>query len=87
MSDTSSPSLWVRVIADERFREALIGDPLRALADFDDVAVSPEQVRQLEDLDLDERRELVMEVYRRAFTEGAAARFGEIGPDGRLGGG
>lgn len=87
MADAVSPSLWTRAIADERFREALIEDPLRALADFDDVAVSPEQVRQLEELDPEERRELVTEIYRTAFIEGAAARFGDIGPDGRLGGG
>ena len=30
--DPDAPSIWVRAIADERFREALVEDPLRALA-------------------------------------------------------
>ena len=53
MSEGSmAPTLWVRVIADEAFRTALIDDPLRALAAHTDVAVSPDQVRQLVELTL-----------------------------------
>ena len=85
-TDPKRPALWVRAIADERFREALIEDPLVALARFDNVTVSPDQVRQLEDMTVEERRELVTQVLRRAHIQGGAARFGQIGPDGRIGG-
>lgn len=81
-----APSIWVRVVADDRFRAALIDDPLRALAAAGPVAVSPEQVRQLEQMGVDERRELVTDLVRRAHVEGGQARFGRIGADGRLGG-
>ena len=39
--------LWTRAVADPVFRDALIDDPLRALADAGDVTASPEQVAQL----------------------------------------
>ena len=78
--------LWTRAVADPVFRDALIDDPLRALADAGDVEASPDQVTQLEDLDLEERRELVMGVCREIHMKGGQARFGSIGPDGRLGG-
>ena len=78
--------LWTRAVADPVFRDALIDDPLRALADAGDVEASPDQVTQLEDLDLEERRELVMGVCREIHMQGGQARFGSIGPDGRLGG-
>lgn len=88
MSDeTDRPGLWVRVIADEAFRTALIEDPLRALATFPDVAVSADQIRQLEDLSRDEREALVTDVLRQAHWRGGQARFGRLGSDGRLGGG
>ena len=88
MSDeTDRPGLWVRVIADEAFRAALIEDPLRALATFPDVAVSADQIRQLEDLSRDEREALVTDVLRQAHWRGGQARFGRLGSDGRLGGG
>ncbi len=88
MSGTSErPTIWTRVVADERFRAALVEDPLRALADFDDVAVSSQQVRQLEAMTRGEREELVTEVFRRAHFLGGQARFGSIGLDGRLGAG
>ena len=82
----SPTSIWVRTVADPRFREALIEDPLRALAEAGDVIASPEQVRQLEELELDERRELVEGLVRDVHLRGAQARFGSIGRDGRLGG-
>lgn len=86
MSDDSDrPTIWTRMVADERFREALIDDPLRALADFPDVAVSSEQVRRLEDMTRDERDELITELFREIHLKGGQARFGTIGMDGRLG--
>lgn len=78
--------LWVRAVADPAFREALIGDPLRALADAGDVLASSGQVQQLEELDLQERFELVTGVVREVHRRGGQARFGAVGPDGRLGG-
>ena len=87
MGAAPTTRFWVRVVADHDFREALIADPLRALADTPGVEVSPDQVRQLEELTLDERRELVTDVVREVHVRGATARFGDVGPDGRLGGG
>lgn len=84
--DARRPTLWVRVIADEDFRTAVIEDPLRALATFPDVAVSPDQVRQLEELSRQEREALITDVFRQAHLQGGQARFGTIGMDGRLGG-
>lgn len=84
--DPVRPTLWVRVIADEAFRTALIDDPLRALAVFPDVVVSADQIRQLEKLGRDEREALVTDVFRQAHWRGGQARFGTIGMDGRLGG-
>jgi hypothetical protein len=78
--------LWTRAVADPAFRDALIDDPLRALADAGDVTASPEQVSQLEELERDERRDRVMGVCREIHMQGGQARFGAIGPDGRLGG-
>jgi hypothetical protein len=77
---------WVRVVADQDFRSALIADPLRALAQTPGVSVSAEQVRQIEEMDLDERREFITEVVREVHMRGAVARFGDIDADGRLGG-
>lgn len=78
--------LWTRAVADPGFREALIDDPLRALADAGDVNASPEQVAQLEEMAPDDRREMVLGVVREVHMKGGQARFGAIGPDGRLGG-
>jgi len=86
MSDApDTPTIWTRMVADERFRVALIEDPLRALADFPDVSVSSEQVRSLEDMTRGEREELITELFREAHFRGGQARFGTIGMDGRLG--
>lgn len=84
-ADDTSP-LWARTVADQAFREALIEDPLRALAEAGNVTASAEQVRQLEEMDREERQELVLAVVREVHLRGAIARFGPIGPDGRLGG-
>ncbi len=77
---------WVRVVADGRFREAVLEDPLRALASTPDIEVSSEQVRQLEELSAQERRALVTDVVRQTHVRGAVARFGTLGLDGRFGG-
>lgn len=86
MSSQAVVPLWVRTVADPVFREALIEDPLRALAAAPDVRASPEQVRQLEGLAPAERAELVRGVVREVHMRGGQARFGAIGEDGRLGG-
>jgi hypothetical protein len=78
-TDDARPSLWARVVADDAFRDALVEDPLRALATFPDVAVSTDQVNQLEEMTVQERRELVTTVVRKAHLEGGAARFGDLG--------
>jgi len=84
--DPDVPSIWVRAIADERFRAALVEDPLRALAEAGPIRVSAEQVRQLEEMSADERRELITGMVREAHWRGGQARFGRLGADGRLGG-
>lgn len=48
--------------------------------------MTADQVRQLEGMTVDERRELVRAVLRDAHLRGGAARFGSIGEDGRIGG-
>jgi hypothetical protein len=86
MESSEGVPIWVRAVADPGFREALIGDPLRALADAGDVIASAEQVRQLEELDAADRAELVMGVVREIHMRGGQARFGRIRGDGRIGG-
>lgn len=87
MAEPLKTPLWTRAVADEGFRQRLIDDPLRALAEEPDVAVSAEQVRQLEEMDVEEREEVLTEIVREVYVKGAIARFGRIGPDGRFGGG
>lgn len=84
--ETPRVPLWTRAVADPRFRLALIDDPLRALAGAPGVVASPAQVDQLEAMDPGERREFVDGVVREVHLRGGQARFGPIGPDGRLGG-
>lgn len=79
--------LWTRAVADPAFREALIDDTLRALADAGDVAASPEQIEQLEAMTPSARGEFVRGVVREVHMRGGQARFGAIGRDGRIGGG
>jgi hypothetical protein len=78
--------IWVRAVVDPGFRAALIADPLRAVAEAVDVEVSGEQVRQLEEMELDERAALVRGVVREVHWRGGQARFGAIRDDGRIGG-
>ncbi len=85
MGNSDKTGFWTRMVADQAFREAVIDDPLRALAGADDVEVSADQVRQLELLGRDERLELVTEVVRDAFFKGAVSRFGPLREDGALG--
>lgn len=80
MPGDAPPSIWVRLVADERFRDAFIEDPLRALATAGPVTVSAEQVRRLDELDVDERREFVVDLVRDAYMKGGAARFGLFDP-------
>ncbi len=82
MEPSEGVPLWARAVADPAFREALIGDPLRALAEAGDVSASAEQVRQLEEMEHDERAELVMGVVREIHWRGGQARFGSILSDG-----
>ena len=86
MSEPDPTHLWTRAVADLTFRDALIEDPLRALAEAGDVRASPEQVRQLEEMDRDERAEMVTEIVRQVHSRGFQARFGRLRDDGRLGG-
>ncbi len=86
MADETLVPIWTRTVADPDFREALIADPLRALADAGNVGASLEQVRQLEDMDPTERAEFVRGVVRDIHMRGGQARFGSVGEDGRLGG-
>jgi hypothetical protein len=79
--------LWTRAVADPVFRDALIEDPLRALAEAGDVSASAAQVAQLEEMDRDERAELIWGVVREVHWKAGQARFGAGGKDGRLGGG
>lgn len=85
MGSDAKTGFWTRVVADQAFRDAVIADPLRAVAAAADVDVSADQVRQLEDMTSDERRELVTEVVRDAFLKGAVSRFGPLFDDGSLG--
>lgn len=77
---------WTRVVADAAFRDAVIEDPLRALAATEGISVSTQQVRQLEGMDREERAAAIEEIVREVHVRGATARFGDIGPDGRIGG-
>lgn len=85
MGITDKTAFWTRMVADQVFREAVIDDPLRALAGARDVEVSPEQVRRLEELTRDERAQFVTDIVRDAFFKGAVSRFGPLREDGALG--
>lgn len=76
--DGSRTEFWLRVVADERFRDAVIDDPLGAVAAAADVSATPDQVRQLEAMAPDERREFVTHVVRAAYMRGTVARWGPL---------
>jgi hypothetical protein len=82
MEPSEGVPLWARAVADPAFREALIGDPLRALAEAGDVSASADQVRQLEEMEPGERAELVRGVVREIHWRGGQARFGGLLSDG-----
>jgi hypothetical protein len=86
VSDPDPTHIWTRAVADLAFRDALIEDPLRALAEVGDVRASAEQVRRLEEMDRDERAELVAGIVREVHSRGFQARFGQLHDDGRIGG-
>ncbi len=67
MNQDERTPLWVRAVADPEFREALIRDPLRAAAAHPEIAVTGQQIRRLEELDDDARRELVDDVVREIY--------------------
>lgn len=83
--EPSATPLWTRAVADPTFRQALIDDPLRAVAAAGNIDVSAEQMRRLEEMDEEDREELVTAVVQQVHLRGATARFGHIGPDGRFG--
>ncbi len=85
--NTARTGFWTRVVADADFAEAVIEDPLRALSDVDDVEVSAEQVRQLEEMSREERTEFVRGIIREAFFQGASSRYGELAESGLMGAG
>lgn len=77
MEPTRRPSLWARAIADGAFRDALIADPLRALAETPEVEASAEQVRRLEGMSPAEREDLVREILREAMARRARQQWGD----------
>lgn len=80
--DGGRTRFWTRVVADERFRDAVIDDPLRAVGEVDDIEVSAEQIRRLEEMSREERSDLVVEIIRTAFVKSAIARYGPVAVDG-----
>ena len=69
--------MWTRAGADPAFRDALIDDPLRALADAPGVRVSPDDARRLERMTRDERRELMRELVRRVTVLRTREQWGD----------
>lgn len=86
MATSEDTPFWTRVVADATFRDAVVEDPLRALADTQGIEVTAEQVRQLEEMSHEERAAAIEEIVREVHLRGAQARFGSINPDGRIGG-
>lgn len=77
MEPTQTASIWARAIADPVFRDALIDDPLRALADTEQLDVSADQVRQLEEMSRAEREDLLRELLREVAGRRARQVWGE----------
>ncbi len=78
MASDGRIGFWTRVVADAVFRDAVIEDPLRAVAEVDDVEATSAQVRQLEEMGVEERREFIQHVVRAAFMKGTVARWGPL---------
>lgn len=74
---TPTPSIWARAIADEGVRDALIADPLRALAATSGVGAAPEEIRRLEEMTEDERRNLVRELMVEALRRRVHQTWGD----------
>jgi hypothetical protein len=71
------PTIWARAISDEAFRDALILDPLRALAGAPGVSATPEEVERLEDMTEDERRDLVRRLLEEAMRRRVHRMWGD----------
>lgn len=69
--------LWTRAVADPVFRDALIEDPLRALANEPQVRAEPAVVRRLEGMSTDERRGLVRELITSVMRRRARDQWGD----------
>lgn len=76
-SESSPPSIWGRAAGDPAFRQALIDDPLRALAEAGETGVSSEQIRRLEAMDAAEREGLITEVLRRIAAGHVRQQWGD----------
>lgn len=85
VTQTDKIAFWMRMVADQVFRDAVIEDPLRAVADTPEVDVSADQVRQLDEMEFEERREFITQVVRDAYFKGAVARWGPLNQDGAFG--
>lgn len=73
----AATSLWARAVADRDFCEALIVDPLRALADTPGVTANPDQVRRLEAMSLSERDTMVRDLVRDVTARRAREQWGD----------
>lgn len=79
MSETpgAPTSIWSRVVFDREFCEAVIADPLRALADTPGVTATPDQVRRLEAMSVADRETAVREVVREVTLRRAREQWGD----------
>lgn len=79
MSDLppASTTLWNRAVSDREFCEALIRDPLRALADTPGVTATPDQVRRLEEMTVADRERTVRELVREVTVRRAREQWGD----------
>lgn len=70
-------SVWSRAIADPAFRDALIADPLRALAGAPDVTATTDEIHRLEAMTGGEREHLLREMFREAMARRARQQWGD----------
>ncbi len=77
MPDTPRISVWSRAVSDREFCEALIADPLRALASVPGVSATPEQVRRLEAMTADEREQVIRDLVREVASRRARDQWGD----------